>query len=290
MDDGRLIELYRRFLGDPAEKSDVYLGFSLFFGGLTVGVIGLVGFLSSGYFGPETSMFWQLREIAIGLAFVGLPSFILSIVVLLPTTDRVRYASLGGSGICLLAIAIFVWSYPQAWNVPGRDFSPLGVSVYSVGLSILVASSGAALVAHHIDRIQNPEGLEEEGGDESSQESIAESEVKADIESAVADSDLSWGGVEKPKTRRLELTTESEGTLTSDDIAGGSPINAKTSRDGVESAVTELRKLQGWNPPKATGEGTDSQTVVLHELRKQSESESDSGGRIKDLLGWFGRG
>ena len=56
-----LVGVYRAYIGEPDRRTDVYLGFALFFGGLGVGLLGLFLFvieraLLSG------SVFW-LREI-----------------------------------------------------------------------------------------------------------------------------------------------------------------------------------------------------------------------------------
>ena len=150
-EDHPLMRVYRRYLGEPSRSMDVFVGFALFFGGIAVGLLGLFGFLASATLPVTGPLYWPLREIAIVLATVGLPGLLLSIVVLLPVSRRALYASLGGVALCTVGIGIFVATYPQAWNVPGQDYSPYGITVYASGLVLLVAATGAALVAHHLE-------------------------------------------------------------------------------------------------------------------------------------------
>jgi hypothetical protein len=43
--DGYLFELYRRYIGEPEGRTDVYVGFGLFFGGIGLAVTALLLFL-----------------------------------------------------------------------------------------------------------------------------------------------------------------------------------------------------------------------------------------------------
>lgn len=293
--DGRLEGLYRRYLGKPAGKTDVYLGFALFFGGLAIGVFGLVLYLASGQFPPEHSLYWQLRELAIVMAFVGLPAFVLSIVVLLPVDQRAVYAGVVGAAISGVAVAVFVTTYPQAWNVPGRDFSPLGLSIYSGGLIVLIAASGAALVAYHLER-RHPSSAEqmvpsEPADDETKSEPPTEAEVKKDIESAVSAADITWGGVEQPTTRKLEIRGDSDTDLDPSGFASIDQPATTTEGEDVDTAVTQLQKLRGWEPTTAAGDGVDEQTTALRELRKESETSDQTAdlSAVGKLLNRLGR-
>ena len=286
-DDGWLVALYRRYLGEPVEKTDVFIGFGLFFGGLTFGVVGLVMFLASGTVSPGDIFRWQLREIAIVSAFLGLPGFVLSIVVLLPVAKRAVHASIGGTIVCGSAVAVFIATYPQAWNVPGRDYSPLGIAVYAVGLAILVASTGAALVAHHLEEgsAGRTAGSPEAGPREQTDpgDSVTAAEVQRDIESAVADADLTWGGVERSATRHLELDTESTADLDTSGFAAIGPEATSTGGGKIDDAVEGLKKLRGWEPETATGQGVDDQTTALSELR--ASADEDEAGGDNSLMG-----
>jgi hypothetical protein len=89
----------------------------------------------------------------------------------------------------------------------------------------------------------------------------------------MADADLSWGGVEKRETRRLELDTE-----VPDDVRSNvdSATATTTTAEGtdVDDAVSGLRRLQGRERETSSGTGVDDQTAALTELRNQQRAEA----------------
>lgn len=282
--DNRLLALYRRYVGEPESEIDVYLGFALFFGGIALGLLGFVVFIASLSPAPGTPTFWAFREVAIVLAAVGLPALLSGIVVLLPVGRRARYAALAGGGVCLLATGVFVAVYPANWNVrAAADYSAQGIAIYATGLAVLVASTGAALVAHHLERAQpapaagsgatTADDSTGGGGATDAGNSVSASQVEADIESAMADVELSWGGVEKRETKRLNLTT-SVSDVDRSAFAGSTANTARASGDGVDDAVAGLQQLKGGATDQATGSDVDQQTTALTELRKQQRAEA----------------
>ena len=266
--ESRLFELYGRYVGEPDDRTDVYAGFALFFGALAVGVLGLGVFLASAGVERGTGLFWNLRGIAVVLALVGLPSLMLSVVVLLPVDRRALYAAGGGLAVCLLALAVFVAAYPSNWNVSGQaDYSAHGIALYSVGLAVVVAATGAALVAHHLERVR-PETSESAETEEVSDERVAR-----DIESAMSGVDLSWGGVARRETKRLRLTDDESGIERSNLEEVEAPAT-RSSGAGVDDAVASLRGLQGGRTKSASGGGTERQASALTELRERKRAEA----------------
>jgi len=268
----RLLEWYERHLGDPDDETEVYAGFALFFGGIALGVLGVLLFLWSATVGESPGFQYALREVAGASGAVGLPVLLLGVTVLLPVDRRTMYAALAGTVVCLLGVGWFVAAYPQAWNVDAaRDASAQVVALYAAGVVAVVGATGAALVGHHLKRA----GVEADGdaGDGRGGEgSVTDEEVRRDIEDAMADAELSWGGVRRTETRRLELDTGVDA-----DVEAVDPSSATTTRDsgsGVDDAVSGLRKLQGREEETASADGTDEQTAALRELReRQRESE-----------------
>jgi hypothetical protein len=290
--DNVLFEWYARYVGEPTDERDVYAGFGLFFGGIALGVVGVAVFLLGAAVSGASPAF-ALREIAVVLAASGLPAALVGAVVLLPGDDRTTYAAVAGTVVCLVAVAIFVASYPYAWNVArAPDRSALGVGVYAVGLVVTSAATGAALVGHQVERVAL---LAERatGGDDG--ERVSDEDVRRDIDEAMANSELTWGGVEKTETRRLELQTDTTEMETNADR-----VEATTTRAGgdeVDDAVSSLQQLQGRSENTASGGGVDDQTAALTELKQKREAEQTAtaddgrdgdGGVVDRLKSLFG--
>ncbi|GAD51341.1 hypothetical protein MBEHAL_0101 [Halarchaeum acidiphilum MH1-52-1] len=300
-----LVRVYRRYLGEPERLVDVYVGFGLFFAGVTLGVLGAVVFGWSSTVPASVLFHWQLREVAGTLALVGLPAFLLSIPVLLPVDRRAMYAAGLGAVVCLVGVGVFVASYPKHWNVQGTaDYSTLGVLVYSVGLVVLVGAGGAGLVTDRVERARQAGSAAvgsgggnggSDGGTASaeSEGTVTDEQVERDIEDAMSTSELSWGGVEKTKTTRLNLGTGGEEEEV--ERSNLTPENANVSRsESVDTAVSGLQKLRGnEEPEEATGEGADDQVAALQELRKKQQAEevatADGEGVVDRMKSFLGR-
>ena len=296
--ENRLLALYRRFLGEPEREVEVYAGFALFFGGIALAAIGLLLYLWSAAVEANSSFFWQLREIAIVLAMLGLPAFVLSVVVLLPVDRRAIQAGAVGGGICLVALVVFVYAYPSHWNVAGTDYSAQGIAVYAGGLAVLVASTGAALVGYHLERAQGVAagagegigpggpGAAAPGATGSGEDAVTDEQVRRDIEDAMDDAELTWGGVQKVETKRLTIDTGDEADI---DRSGFDTVSANTaSGEGVDDAVAGLRALQGGERETGKSDGVDDQTSALRELRERQREEDASAStvdRLRDRLG-----
>ena len=268
----RLLALYRRFVGEPERESDVYVGFALFFGGIAFGAIGLALFLWSATLTAGSDFYWQVREIAIVLAMLGLPSFILSFVVLLPVDQRARYASAAGVAICIVAAIVFVAVYPDSWNVRGTDYSTEGITTYAIGLAVLVAASGAGLVEQRLESATAAIPTRESEEDE---ESVSDEQVRRDIEEAMDDAELTWGGVERDETRRITVETD-DVDIDRSGFEGVSATETRSSGSGVDDAVAGLRNLQGGQKKQGSSAGVDDQTAALRELRERQQAEEES--------------
>lgn len=271
----RLLDVYRRYLGEPAREIDVYAGFALFFGGIALGTIGLAVFVMSAEVPAGEPLFWQLREIAIGLAFIGLPAFVLSVVVLLPVGRTTLVASGLGVAVCLVAVAVFVAVYPENWNVRGAtDYSVQGIAIYAAGLTVLVGATGSALVAHHLQRAGEVRTVETQAAgtdDVESTETVTDEQVRRDIEEATRGVDLTWGGVERTESKRLRFR---DAEIEAADRAAFETVEAKTARStGVDPQLSALRKLKGGDVERGSAEGVDDQTAALQDLRARQAAE-----------------
>lgn len=110
--DGSLFALYRQYVGEPQSHRDVYVGFGAFFGGIALGVAGLALFLYSGTQPTGSDVFWQLREVALVFALLGLPAVGVSVTVLLPVGRQTIAASVLGAAICVVGVIWLTRVYP----------------------------------------------------------------------------------------------------------------------------------------------------------------------------------
>jgi len=278
-----LLGYYRRYIGDPERTVDVYAGFGLFFVGLGLGVVGVAVFLYSATLPPNTIPMYSVREVAAVAAALGLPGLLLGVVVLLPVDRRMLYLGGAGSATTVVAIGWFVTVYPYDWNVPEPpDYSAQVVALYSVGLVAVIAATGAALVAHRVEQATGSVAVDpdstataqsSESADDAT-ETVTDEAVRADIERELDKTELTWGGVERSKGRRLQLDTSvvddadiDPGTLS------GSATETRTTSGTVDDAVSQLAGLQGGTQNTASGESTDDQADALRALREQQRAE-----------------
>jgi hypothetical protein len=285
---GRLIDLYRRYVGDPDRRSDVYAGFGLFFAGIALFAVGIVTFLWSATLSPDDRYTYAVREVAAVASAVGLPALLSGVVVLLPVDRRTVSAAGGGSAVCLAGVGVFVRAYPDNWNwVSPVDYTAEGVAVYSLGLVVVIAATGAALVAHQVERASgfgsgSGSGPGAAGGPTAGSDSpadagpaVTDEQVESDIREALDSTEITWGGVEKRETRRLDLDM---GPLEDDEAAemsGTGGTTARSSGEGVDEAVSGLRNLKGSQPETATSDAdVDDQTAALRELRERQRAEA----------------
>jgi hypothetical protein len=285
--DNVLFEWYERYIGDPETETDVYLGFALFFGGIALGAVGIVVFLLSAAVSGGGTPAWAIREVAMVAAAVGLPVILLGMVVLLPGDRRMTYVSIGGFAVCLVAVGLFVATYPMNWNVARTpDYSAQGVAIYAVGLVAVVGATGAALVGHQVERATPGEraaAVSSEAGDAGGTggvdaaggagETVSDEQVRRDIDAAMEGADLSWGGVNRKNTKRLELNTPSDVEVDREAFENAEATTVRSSGQNVDDALSNLRKLQGREQATDSSTGVDDQTAALTELRKQQEAE-----------------
>ena len=287
-----LVSWYSEHVGEPDRRVDVYLGFGLFFAGVALGLGGLALFLvERGLFDGRV---WWIREVAFAAGAIGLPGLLLGTVVLLPVDRRALYAAAVGGVVCLGGVGVFVYAYPWRWNVTsGADYSAVGVAVYSLGFVAVVAAAAAALVSYHVERAKGPVATEVADADGADDEpEVTDEQVRRDIDEATAASNISWGGVRKTETKRLELNTDGIEEL---DRGGFEGVEAKRVRGaGIEDSIRGLKAMKGdVDRSDRSAGGVDDQASALKQLREQQRAEElagDEGGVLDRLRGALGLG
>lgn len=293
--DNALFDLYREYIGEPDAQTDVYLGFGVFIGGIALLGVALALFAWAGFFEPRTDPYFWRAGTAYGAGMLAVPITLLGIVVLLPVENKALIASLAGTLITLVAVGGFAYAYPMDWNGYGADYTMEVVAVYALGLTAVVASTGSALIAHQIEKhrptvapheIEGVEEAEPEPGDE---EYYSDERIRQDIEEAMAETEISWGGVEKSENRKLKLNTE---TVESAEMSG-LEIDPDVDRmaGGVDDQVQGLRQMKGGEKKttKAENSTVDDQTAALNELKQKKREGEAPADPVEDEEGLVGR-
>lgn len=142
-----LIGCYRRYIGELEDVSevDVFLGAGLTMVGVMLAVAGW-GTLAYAEAAVEVGPgFWTFREVAVVIAGIGVPTFMLGVVTMLVGNDTVTAVSLAGFAVCLVGVLVFTIAYPHSWNVAtGADYLLEGVTVYGLGVLGITFAAGAA--------------------------------------------------------------------------------------------------------------------------------------------------
>ncbi|GAB3681977.1 hypothetical protein GCM10028857_07070 [Salinarchaeum chitinilyticum] len=269
-----LFEWYERYIGEPETETDVYLGFGLFFTAIGLAFMALVLFvLGTAIYGIRDDGYFAIARIAYASGMLSVPLAMISFVVLLPVEKRATYAAGAGLAIILAAVVGFAAIYPNWFDHNPTDTLYV-VGAYAVGLTIVTASTGAALIGHHLHEAQAPAPSEIRAPEEQEdEESYTTEEIERDIESAMEDVEMTWGGVEKSENRKLKLNTD---FADSEMEAGGLGLegNKRVESGGVDAQVQGLKNLKGGDTKTATSESTvDDQTAALNELKKQKQDD-----------------
>lgn len=283
-----LVGWYRQYIGEPERRIDVYLGFVLFFGGLALGVAGLVLFVTEQAISGEGKLYW-LREIAFAIGALGLPALLAGVTVLLPVERRARLGAFAGGAITLAAVGFFVWAYPYQWDTTsGVDYSMQGVAVYAVGLVTVVAATAAALVSYHVERVAPAEA----GDATTADPDVTDEQVRRDIDEAMSGTELTWGGVAKDETRRISLASEGESDLDTSGFDGVEAKSVRSSGGSVDAAVAGLQGMRGDADRSERGAGTDDQAAALAALREEQErvEAERPDGVVERLRSWLSLG
>jgi hypothetical protein len=274
--DGRrfLVSVYRKYVGEPESRREVYLGFGTFFAGVGMGVVALVLFLYSATQPVGTDLYWAAREAALAFGLLALPAVGTSVAVLLPVGRRTMGATAVGAGICVVAVVWLVQVYPYDWS---GEMDVTVISVYAVGLVFLVAATGSALVAQYLERM-SPEAGAAASADEADDggEAVTDEQVATDIEEAMSDSELTWGGVERePTTKRLKLNTPDIAEDQPADRTNVTPTEVRSPGEDVDDAVDGLRGLQGGQRETTRTDSPDEAVDALTEFRERQAEDAD---------------
>ncbi|MDS0283968.1 DUF7139 domain-containing protein [Haloarcula onubensis] len=149
VDNSRILAWYARAVGPIGRGTNyhsplsVYAGVGLFTASLLFAVTALGVFLGSGQPGSES--YWAVREASFGLAAGSLPTFLLSLAVLLPSSQRATIVGFVGVGVTAVAVYLFSQAYPFQWDSTPTASTAFVIEVYAVGLLLLVIGVALAV-------------------------------------------------------------------------------------------------------------------------------------------------
>jgi len=290
--DNVLFDLYETYVGDTDQATDVYLGFGLFFTGVALAFGAMVLFLygiSSTQ--PDTTAYFNLVKPAFAFGMLAVPVAVSGIVVLLPIDQRAVFATAIGDFATAIAVILFWDAYPSNWTAFDAGQTAAVLALYAVGLTLVVGSTGAALVAEQIQRATAPHPSEIQPMEEDEpSESYSDEEIRSDIDDAMKDVEMSWGGVRKHEGTSLSFDTDAD-----IDAKGFADADAATTTrsSGVDNQLSALQGLRGGQKNTAKSSSTvDDQTKKLQELREQKESDDADVPVSEDdertgFLGWL---
>ncbi|WP_225334630.1 DUF1508 domain-containing protein [Halomicrobium urmianum] len=135
--DGRLFELYTKYVSEPESRKDVY-GYTLLVVGYVLAIGGMLVYLL-GPTGAEVqqSTLFLVREVAAVPSALGLAFSLLGIVLLLPVTRRSLLGAVVGAIVSVAAVGLFVWYYPNHWHVGTPAYSGMIIALYTAGIALV---------------------------------------------------------------------------------------------------------------------------------------------------------
>lgn len=152
VDGSRLLRWYVRNvapLGSGEHSStplSVYAGVATFLLAILCGISAFVAFgVSSSPLVGIQATDWLLREAAFALAAGALPIFLLSLIVLIPSSQVARTAGLFGATVTGVALYLFQAAYPALWDTSDTTQTMTVLGIYGVGILSLIVAVGLAI-------------------------------------------------------------------------------------------------------------------------------------------------
>ncbi|WP_254765692.1 DUF7139 domain-containing protein [Salinilacihabitans rarus] len=128
-----LTEVYEGNAGEVSSLRRLYAGTALVIAGAVLAVVAVLvattDLLAWAFEGPFAPVKWA--GIAAG---VGVPTALVGVFVVLPSSRRVKAAAAIGLALCLLGVALFWHAYPSHWRGHGDNLTWLVSAVYLLGL------------------------------------------------------------------------------------------------------------------------------------------------------------
>lgn len=136
------------------EHRQPYLGRGLFAGGIVLILVAVTLTASASVAEAVGLSGVGARELAGGLAGIGLAGTLVGAIATVPTDRGTWYRGIGGALIALCGVAAFLWAYPGRWYGDSPDLTFSVVAVYFLGVVTLASYlfAGVSDLARRVGR------------------------------------------------------------------------------------------------------------------------------------------
>lgn len=276
-DMGRFADFYRKHLGGTESAAQLYAGFGVFTAGVVLCAVGVIVFL----FGdlifdlPSEGFINQERiKLPAFLGLLGLPLLFFGIQLTLPARKVIHLLSGVGALVCLWGALWFNQAYPgEEWL---RGDAVDVISLYTLGLVVLVVTTGVGLVVNFVSRFVVLPGQEVlDPWDEFGREPSID-EIMADIEREVSRQNLSWGGMEGPSgiqnVVRMKMDF-GEGAVVSSGKAG--LVTELPADEEAESGYMELLRMRGRDTKESSSDDESETDLAINTLKALRQARQE---------------
>jgi hypothetical protein len=264
---------YENLFGAKTSKGQLYGGFFLLIAGVVLGLAAIALFFVA-YNTPKPQYYDWMRA-ALPVGAVGLAGIFMGATLALPTKVFMRVLSYVGTLLCVLAAVLLAIHYPNNFNVKDSgqaDYTALDMSIFAVGLTMLVASVVTSIIGYYLGRLQPATTVTEDEVDDETYGpgyEVPDWVVERDIEYAMKRYGVSWGDGKGSGTSNLNVNVA--------DAVGGNFVvgglgKARTVQldaEQVDAGVKGLTTIRPSKKPSLPGEWADESVGALKNLRRQ---------------------
>ncbi len=268
---------YSSLFGTKTSKGQLRGGFLLLALGVLLGLAALfLLFLSLTSTGAD-QINW--RRGLFPVAALVLPFLFIGISVALPTTTGLRVTAWIGFAVTLMAAMLFMFHYPNNFNVSYKtqtatgvaDYTGLDVGVYAVGLVLMIAGIVSSIVGFYLSRVSGPAKAEGDEDDETYGPGyeVPDWVVERDIEYAMKKFGVEVVGGKGSASAGMKVNIND--SFGANMVVGGLGKARTVQLDStqVDEGVTQLSGVRPNKKGALPGEWADESTKALIAFRKQ---------------------
>jgi hypothetical protein len=260
-----------------------YLGRGLFAGGVCLLLVAVVLAASASIVGALGLGTVEARELAGGLAGIGLAAALVGALAAVPVDRGIWYRGLGGALIAGVGVVGFLWAYPGRWYGDSPDLAFSMLAVYALGI-VTAASylfAGVSDLTERVDRtealvaaVRGTDGLGTDGSTDTAGNGTDEADRTTDTDGLRADRNGSEvlyertdgekegtaGTTNGTNAANGTNTTESDGTTTIDRIG---PTDGGFTWSDSAFAIDPVDRVESGERAPTSGAEAEGTRVAL---------------------------